>query len=53
MGLGAEGCSAATATSMDVIAVATAYLESATFYTGWVLASVLLAEVQETVMSFE
>ena len=49
----ARRCSAATATSMDVIAVATAYLESATFYTGWVLASVLLAEVQETVMSFE
>ena len=30
MGLGAEGCSAATATSLDVIALATAYLESAT-----------------------
>ena len=28
----ARRCSAATATSMDVIAVATAYLESATFY---------------------
>ena len=32
MGLGAEGYSAAAATSMDVIAVATAHLQAPTFY---------------------
>ena len=32
VGLGAEGYPAAAATSMDVIAVATAHLEAPTFY---------------------
>ena len=54
MGLGAEGCSAEAATSMDVIAVATAHLEAATVLQSLkVLASVWLTGVQETVMNFE